>query len=93
MTERGRSYKEVVNDTLRAGLGSPRRATGYRGPTFNIGFDPTVPWGKALQISAALEDDELIRRLAALALEHGAEIVSFDHDFSRFPGLRWRSPG
>ena len=31
--------------------------------------------------------------LAALALEHGAEVVSFDRDFSRFPGLRWRSPG
>ena len=38
---------------------------GYRNPTFNMGFDPTVPWDKALQISAALEDDELIRRLAA----------------------------
>jgi toxin-antitoxin system PIN domain toxin len=31
--------------------------------------------------------------LAALALEHGAEIVSFDHDFGRFTGVRWRSPG
>lgn len=25
--------------------------------------------------------------LAALALEHGAEIVTFDRDFGRFPGL------
>ena len=30
--------------------------------------------------------------LAALALEHGGEIVSFDADFSRFPGVRWRLP-
>jgi len=30
--------------------------------------------------------------LAALALEHGAEVVSFDGDFARFPGVRWRSP-
>jgi toxin-antitoxin system PIN domain toxin len=30
--------------------------------------------------------------LAALALEHGAEIVSFDRDFQRFEGLRWSSP-
>lgn len=30
--------------------------------------------------------------LAALALEHGAEIVSFDRDFQRFPGVRWSSP-
>lgn len=30
--------------------------------------------------------------LAALAIEHGAELVSCDADFSRFPGLRWRDP-
>ena len=30
--------------------------------------------------------------LAALALEHGCELVSTDSDFSRFPGLRWRNP-
>lgn len=30
--------------------------------------------------------------LAALALEHGATICSFDTDFARFPGLRWTSP-
>ena len=30
--------------------------------------------------------------LAALALEHGCELVSTDQDFRRFPGLRWRHP-
>ena len=30
--------------------------------------------------------------LAALALEHGAEIVSFDRDFQRFAGLRSSVP-
>lgn len=30
--------------------------------------------------------------LAALALEHQAELCSSDHDFLRFPGLRWRNP-
>ena len=30
--------------------------------------------------------------LAALALEHGCEVVSTDKDFRRFPGLRWRHP-
>jgi toxin-antitoxin system PIN domain toxin len=29
---------------------------------------------------------------AALALEHGCEWVSFDRDFAKFPGLRWRHP-
>jgi len=30
--------------------------------------------------------------LAALAIEHGAELCSSDADFSRFPQLRWRNP-
>ena len=30
--------------------------------------------------------------LAALAVEHGAVLVSFDADFSRFPGIRWEPP-
>lgn len=30
--------------------------------------------------------------LAALAIEHGAELCSADADFSRFPGLRWVNP-
>jgi toxin-antitoxin system PIN domain toxin len=31
--------------------------------------------------------------LAALALEHDATILSFDRDFARFPGVKWRNPG
>lgn len=31
--------------------------------------------------------------LAALALEHGATVVSFDRDFGRFEGVAWRLPG
>lgn len=30
--------------------------------------------------------------LAALAIEHGAQLCSCDADFSRFPGLRWDDP-
>jgi hypothetical protein len=30
--------------------------------------------------------------LAALAIEHGAELLSSDHDFARFAGLRWSDP-
>ncbi|MBZ5608344.1 MAG: type II toxin-antitoxin system VapC family toxin [Acidobacteriia bacterium] len=30
--------------------------------------------------------------LAALAIEHGAEICTLDSDFARFPGLKWRNP-
>jgi uncharacterized protein len=31
-------------------------------------------------------------QLAALAVEHQAELHCGDADFSRFPGLRWRYP-
>lgn len=30
--------------------------------------------------------------LAALAIEHRCDIVSFDNDFSRFPRVRWSEP-
>ncbi len=30
--------------------------------------------------------------LAALAIEHGAELCSSDTDFARFPGLMWSNP-
>lgn len=30
--------------------------------------------------------------LAALAIEHGAELCSSDADFARFDGLKWRNP-
>ena len=30
--------------------------------------------------------------LAALAIEHGAQLCSFDHDFRRFHGLKWSEP-
>ena len=29
---------------------------------------------------------------AALAIEWGCELVSFDRDFARFPGLKWQRP-
>ena len=30
--------------------------------------------------------------LAALAIEHGCEWISFDRDFARFPSLNWSKP-
>lgn len=31
--------------------------------------------------------------LGALALEYGATVVTFDHDFERFEGVKWITPG
>jgi predicted nucleic acid-binding protein len=30
--------------------------------------------------------------LAALAIEHGCELITTDSDFARFQDLRWRHP-
>jgi uncharacterized protein len=30
--------------------------------------------------------------LAALAVEHGCQLISTDADFARFPGLKWKNP-
>ena len=30
--------------------------------------------------------------IASLAIEHRAEVVSYDNDFARFPGVPWRRP-
>lgn len=44
---------------------------------------------EATGVGASLTTDT---HLAALAMEHQAELCSNDADFSRFPGLRWRNP-
>ncbi len=31
-------------------------------------------------------------QIAAIAVEHGGEVISFDRDFARFPDLRWSRP-
>ena len=58
------SFKVAVNAAIRAGLGE-RRGEPFHTPTFAMGFEPEVPFDKALQLAGALEDEELARRLAA----------------------------
>jgi toxin-antitoxin system PIN domain toxin len=41
------------------------------------------------EVSADLLPDAV---LAAIATEHGCQVVSFDRDFARFPGPRWVPP-
>jgi Ribbon-helix-helix protein, copG family len=65
MRERGMSFKQAINHAIRAGLAEPPDRPPMRTPTFHMGFEPAVPWDKALRLAAELEDDELARRLAA----------------------------
>jgi hypothetical protein len=63
MRERGLTFKEAVNEAIRAGLGA---SPGTRLPTFethDMG-EPLVDITKALRLAGELEDDELARKLA-----------------------------
>ena len=64
MRQRGWTLKQAVNHAIRAGLASKEREPA-RTPTFRMGFEPLIPWDKALLIAGEIEDDELVRRLAA----------------------------
>jgi hypothetical protein len=65
MRERGMSFKEAVNYAIRRGLASAGEREPFSTPTFRMGFEPSIPWDKALRLAAELEDEELARRLAA----------------------------
>ncbi len=64
MVERGLTFKEAVSEAIRVAYGAPQRETGFRTPTFDMGFEPAVPWDKALRLAAELEDEEIARKLA-----------------------------
>ena len=63
MRERGLSFKDAVNEAIRAGLGqSPDEHRTYTVPR-DLG-PARVDLTKALGLAAELEDDAMVRRLA-----------------------------
>ena len=63
MRERGLSFKEAVNDAIRAGMGAGEVDGQFDFPTFRMG-EPLMDVTKALRIAGDLEDQELADRLA-----------------------------
>ena len=62
--ERGISFKEALNGAVRAGLGSKSRAArAFKQYSQPMGLRAGFNLDKALQLSAALEDEELTRKL------------------------------
>ena len=67
MTERGRSFKDVVNDAIVTAL-APARTKPFRTRTYALGrLDPSreglqIDPDKALTLAGALEDRELARK-------------------------------
>ena len=61
MKEQGVSFKQALNDAIRAGAPEPGRMA-VRTRTADLGT-PTVALDRALQLAGDLEDDELVRRM------------------------------
>jgi hypothetical protein len=63
MRERGLTFKQAVNDAIRAGVGPQEPSAPPQLPTFRMG-PPKVDLTKALQLAGRLEDEALLRKLA-----------------------------
>jgi hypothetical protein len=62
--ERGISFKQALNQAVRAGLSTAGRGPRpFRQFTQPMGLRPGVSIDKALHLAAALEDEEVIRKL------------------------------
>lgn len=62
MQERSLTFKDAVNEAIRAGARKPARRGASRTPTFDMG-SPRIPLDRALRLAAELEDDEIRRKL------------------------------
>ncbi len=63
MRERGLTFKQAVNDAIRAGAGGRPAEVDTSFPTYDLG-DAAVDVTKALRLAGELEDQELAARLA-----------------------------
>lgn len=65
MKERGISFKEALNFAVRAGLTQTRRGRrSFVQKSFSLGAEQNFRWDKALEAAAAMEDEELSRKIA-----------------------------
>ena len=64
MRERQVSFRQAVNDAIRAALAGRTGATPYRLPSAAMGL-PTIDLTKAVALADALEDIELVRKMDA----------------------------
>lgn len=64
MRGRDLSFKQALNESLRAGLAAePAERRTYRVPARRLGLRPGVELDKALSLAADLEDAETVRKL------------------------------
>jgi hypothetical protein len=65
MNERGLTFKEAVNEAIRAGLGGRTSAKPFSTPTFAMGADPRINLDKALRLAGDLENEEIVHEMSA----------------------------
>ena len=64
MKERGISFKEALNSAVRAGLTQAKAKRRYFvQKSYSLGGDRNFRWDKALETAAAMEDEELGRKI------------------------------
>jgi hypothetical protein len=61
MAERGVSFKQALNDAIRAGA-APRTRQSFRTATRSMGV-PTISLDRALRLASDLEDEARLRRM------------------------------
>lgn len=64
--ERGISFKEALNESVRSGLLPAKKRDGRRfvQRAYGLGAGQGFRWDKALELAEAMEDEELGRKLA-----------------------------
>ena len=66
MRDRGVSFKQALNDAIRTGLSkqASRPKQRFVQKTYSLGAERFFRWDKALAVADAIEDEELIRKMA-----------------------------
>ncbi len=66
MRERGISFKQALNESIRAGLVRTKegRRRRFMQRSFPLGAEQNFRWDKALTVAEAMEDEELGRKLS-----------------------------
>ena len=64
--ERGVSFKQALNEAIRAGMTRGRQpgTTRFVQKSYHLGPAPGFRWDKALAMADAIEDEEITRKLA-----------------------------
>ncbi|MFV9671806.1 MAG: hypothetical protein ACNYZH_01160 [Acidimicrobiia bacterium] len=63
MKERGLTFKEAVNSTLRRGLGTEARTRPYKAPSYAMGLKPGIDGDRIVHVMDEMADEEFVRKM------------------------------